>query len=882
MNLVAVSGVSFGGTPAANYTVNSANSITATSPAHSAGDVDITVTTATGTSPANANLDGFDFTAPPPTVTGVRPHFGPSAGGTTVVISGTSFIGVTAVDFGGTAATTFTANSDHSISAVSPPEAAGMVDVTVTTATGASPVTSGDHFTFTAPPPAISGLSPASGSGDGGESVTIAGSAFVDVLGISFGGAPAAAYTVNSATSVTAIAPAHAAGAVDVRLTTLAGTSPLDPIADQFTYTAGSGGTTAPLTTTQLGPQASAEGDAVSLAVSATDTNSTSVMNYSISGQPQGLSISEQGVISGTVAFGDAATNGGIYTVTVSMADGTGAAASQSFAWFVTATYQQPTLTAPAAQTNAEGDTVSLALTSIDPQGNPLTFAAAGLPVGLSIDPASGTISGTVDYSDAETNGGHYTVLVSADDGQGGHAAAVFAWTITHTPRAPTMDALGGVSNAEGQTVSILVQAQSPDGSPLSYIATGLPSGVSIDSQSGLIDGTLDYSDAELGMNSELPGTYNVTATATDATGLSASQTFVWTVSDTPRAPIVTDPPSQSNQEGDIVNLPITASSPDGDTLSYSAAGLPSGLSIDPTAGVIGGTGGLIGGTIDYTAAATQNGSYNVTVTVSAVDSSRNVLASASQSFSWQVTAVTGSLSITNPGAQASAEGAAVLLQTQAADPDGNDITRSVTGLPAGLTMDANGLITGTVSYSAAESSSEFIPSPGQYAVTLTAVDSAGETASQSFTWTISDTYRPPVVAQIAHQSSHEGDSVSLATSATAPEGNAFTFSATGLPGGLAIGRRRLRRYRHGHRHHRRRGQPNVHLDGGRHRPAANARQSRRPVQRGRGRGLAALERQRPRRKHAGLCGQWLARRIGDQRLHRSDRGHARLQRRRR
>jgi hypothetical protein len=708
-----------------------------------------------------------------------------------VSISGTNFYDGTSVSFGGTAAASFTVNSDSSITATTAAGTPGLVDVTVTTATGTSPKSAGDRFTYTAPPPRVTSLSPSTGSGNGGEAVTIGGTGFVSVLGVSFGGLPAKQFTVNSATSVTAVAPADGAGPVDIRVTTLSGTSPVDPAHDQFTYTTG---TTAPppLTMTQLSPQTSAEDAQVSLTISTADTNSNyAPLTFAIVGQPAGLTIDQNGKISGSVQQGAAATSGGIYTVTVSVSDAKGATASQLFAWFVTPTYQQPSITAPNSQTSAEGGTVSLALTSNDPEGNTLTFAASGLPGGLSIDPTTGLISGTVDYSAAEQQGanaprspGQFTVLVTATDGQGGRAATSFRWTIQETPRAPTMADPGSTSSAEGQSIALQVVASSPDLRTLTYTATGLPGGLSIDPHSGLISGTLGYTDAEGhsgaeasgGSNPPVSGQYTVNVTATDDRSLSTSQTYIWSVSDTPRAPVVTNPGSQSNQEGDIVDLAVVAADLDGDTLSFSASGLPSGLGIDSTTGAI-------TGTIGYSAGTDQAGRYSVTVTASAPTG-----VSSRQTFTWVVAAVTGPLSITNPGSQTSAEGAAVSLQTQVADPDGNDFTRTATGLPAGLTMNADGLITGTVSYSAAEASGGSNPPvAGSYSVTLSATDTAGQTDSKIFTWSITDTYRPPVIGQVANQSNHEGDAVSFTIAATAPEGDPYTFSATGLPAGVAI-----------------------------------------------------------------------------------------------
>ena len=69
----------------------------------------------------------------PPTVTGVSPVSGPPSGATSVAITGTGFIGVTAVDFGPIAASAYTVNNATSITATAPVGSSGAVDVTVTT-----------------------------------------------------------------------------------------------------------------------------------------------------------------------------------------------------------------------------------------------------------------------------------------------------------------------------------------------------------------------------------------------------------------------------------------------------------------------------------------------------------------------------------------------------------------------------------------------------------------------------------------------------------------------------------------------------------------------------------------------------------------------------
>jgi parallel beta-helix repeat protein len=172
----------------------------------------------------------------PPVVSGVSPSSGPTAGGTSVTISGSHFTGATAVYFGATAATSFMVNSDGSITATSPAGSMGTVDVTVVTAGGTSATSSSDHFTYVpAARPVIVGISPTSGPRSGGTSVTIGGYNLTGATAVYFGGVAATSFTVNPDGTITAVSPAGVLGTVDVTVVTAAGTSATNP-GDQFTY----------------------------------------------------------------------------------------------------------------------------------------------------------------------------------------------------------------------------------------------------------------------------------------------------------------------------------------------------------------------------------------------------------------------------------------------------------------------------------------------------------------------------------------------------------------------------------------------------------------------------------------------------------------------
>ncbi len=217
--------VYFGSTPATSYKVNSNSSITATSPAGTAGTVDITVYAVTA--PSNpAASDHYTYQAAP-TVSGVSPGNGPVAGGTSVTISGGNYANVSQVYFGSKAATSFTVNSSSQITATAPAgtDSTGWVDVRVVTPGGESAVSSADQFVYG---PAVTSSSPTSGPVGGGTTVTITGTGFQSDGGVTVvlvgGGGSLSNLKVVSDTQITGVTPAKSPISASLVLET-AGTS---------------------------------------------------------------------------------------------------------------------------------------------------------------------------------------------------------------------------------------------------------------------------------------------------------------------------------------------------------------------------------------------------------------------------------------------------------------------------------------------------------------------------------------------------------------------------------------------------------------------------------------------------------------------------------
>ena len=207
------------------------------------------------------------------------------------------------------------------------------------------------------------------------------------------------------------------------------------------------------------------------------------------------------------------------------------------------------------------------------------------------------------------------TLTFSLTVSDGTATSAADAVDITVSPpapsnNAPVLAAIGDQASDVGAVVNLSTGATDSDGDSLTFSASGLPSGLSINSSTGQITGTV----------SAAASVYSVTVEVTDGS-LTDNETFNWTVVQPNRAPVLGAIGDQANDEGDAVNLSTGATDADGDSLTYSAVGLPTGLSINSSTGQITGT-------------ASVSGSYSVTVTVSDGSLSDN------EAFNWTVNAV--------------------------------------------------------------------------------------------------------------------------------------------------------------------------------------------------------------------------------------------------
>jgi hypothetical protein len=233
----------------------------------------------------------------------------------------------------------------------------------------------------------------------------------------------------------------------------------------------------------------------------------------------------------------------------------------------------------PGPQSSVEGAVVTLPVHASDAEGDALTFEAAGLPAGLSIDPMTGVISGTVSYDAA---GSHAVTVEVNDHVNTPNRSVAFSWTVTATNRPPLLSVPDRV-HIEGDTVSsgaaLTAFGFDPDGSTLTFVsASGLPPGAVVNA-AGVLSGAFGFSAA---------GVYTVTVRVSDGTAVT-DDSFIWTIYNVNGAPTLT-PVNQTSREGGVVSYQLPASDPDGDALIFSINGLPPGLMLNESTGLISGT----------------------------------------------------------------------------------------------------------------------------------------------------------------------------------------------------------------------------------------------------------------------------------------------------
>ena len=441
---------------------------------------------------------------------------------------------------------------------------------------------------------------------------------------------------------------------------------------------------------------------------------------------PSGVTFTDNGNGTATLAGMPAAGTAGSYPITITASNGVGTAASQSFTLTVNAALTAPAITSASAATFTVGTAGSFTVMTT---GNPVaTVTESGaLPSGVTFTPsASGTaiLAGTP----AAGSQGSYPIMITAANGVGANATQAFTLTVNPAGAAPMITSAGSTTFAVGTAGTVSVTATGYPTPKLS--ATGLPSWAKLTDNG---NGTATLA----GMPpAGSQGTYAVTITAANSAG-TATQSFVLTVNS---GLAITSAASATATSGKAFSFTVTTTGTPAPTLTH-AGTLPSGITFTANAN---GTATLAG-----TPAATASGQYPITFTA------RNSTGTASQAFV---------LTVANPPAFSSAAAVTETAGTAftfTVATTGYPVPKlSATGLPAGVSFADNGDGAGTLSGTTAITA-------GTYSITVTAASSGG-TTTQTITLTVRAAGKAVPVPTFTS-----------AATATAAAGTAFTFNAT-------------------------------------------------------------------------------------------------------
>ncbi len=307
-------------------------------------------------------------------------------------------------------------------------------------------------------------------------------------------------------------------------------------------------------------------------------TGGTGPYVYTGTNLPPGLTFDPvTRVISGTP------TTSGTFTVPVTVTDATGNTVSKDYTIIVRDPLALPTAVL------ADGTVGTLYPTQIIPSATggqgPYTYAATGLPPGLTFDPLTNKINGT------PTTSGTFTVPVTVTDADGKKITTNYTIKVVD-PLALATKVLGDGTVNVLYTPETIPSATGGTG-PYTYTATNLPAGLTFDPATRQITGTPTAS-----------GTKNVSVTAKDATGKTVTQTYALKVNGVLVLPSATLP----NGVVGTVYAEQTLPAVSGGTApyTYAATGVPAGLSFDPLTRKISGT-PTIGGSFTIKLTATDN-----------------------------------------------------------------------------------------------------------------------------------------------------------------------------------------------------------------------------------------------------------------------------------
>nr|WP_322865701.1 CARDB domain-containing protein [Aquicoccus sp. G2-2]MEA1112959.1 CARDB domain-containing protein [Aquicoccus sp. G2-2] len=221
----------------------------------------------------------------------------------------------------------------------------------------------------------------------------------------------------------------------------------------------------------------------------------------------------------------------------------------------------------------AELETLDVTVSASDPDGDPLTYAATGLPDGAVLDPLTGRLSFTPGVFQA---GVYEGITIRATDGSASDTITT-TLTVTNTNRPPALLPIAPQTALEGQAFSFRLLASDIDGDPVVFaVAEALPRGTTLDPRTGVITWTPGFDQA---------GLHTLKIAARDPEGAESIASVAVNVLNQNRAPELALE-TRTVVLGETLDVILPVSDPDADdTLMLAIANLPANASFEGSTG---------------------------------------------------------------------------------------------------------------------------------------------------------------------------------------------------------------------------------------------------------------------------------------------------------
>jgi RHS repeat-associated protein len=501
---------------------------------------------------------------------------------------------------------------------------------------------------------------------------------------------------------------------------------------------------------TSTAPTDALVGDPLRYPATATSPDSAP-LQFDLVVKPAGMTVDAS---TGVVVWTPTADQVGPQSVVLRVQDGQEGVALQPFTLTVRLPSPPPVITSTPPGPATANLPYQYQVRAVSASGLALSYRLATAPAGMTIDANTGLIRWTPTAGQVGTN----PVAVVVTDSSGQSATRPFNLQVVSAGanRFPTISSTPPTVVGLGRTYRYAVQADDPDGDPLTYRLLTAPAGMTIDA-GGLI--TWAPTAAQFGPNSVL-------VEVSDGRGGLADQPFTVQVGTQPSShpPSITSTPPQAATVGAQYSYDATGTDPDGTPLVWSLDAAPAGMAIDPTRGMI-----------RWTPTADELGSQNVVLRLTNGEGQ-----SVTQSFTVTVRLIDVPPDITSEPPTQAGVGQAYSYAVRASDVDGDPLTFSLTAGPAGMTIDpTTGLIRWTPTSAQV----------GTQSAEVLVTDGRGGAAVQDWAVVVSATAipLPPTITSTPTFAGAVGQAYSYPVTATDPQAQPLTYSLGQAPAGMTI-----------------------------------------------------------------------------------------------